>query len=108
MLIEVGKFTFLMDLVIVEMEEYSKVRPFLYTADVVIRVKQKQLNLGVEKLFVEFDEFMAMDIEEDIESETKELPFEKIIFNTDYNIKTSLEEPPSDLELKPLPDHLEC
>ncbi|GJU17557.1 reverse transcriptase domain-containing protein [Tanacetum coccineum] len=62
-----------------------------------------------EKLFAEFDEFMAMNIEEnsESESETKEPPFEKITFNTDYKIKTSLEEPPSDLELKPLPDHLE-
>nr|GEV13575.1 reverse transcriptase domain-containing protein [Tanacetum cinerariifolium] len=62
-----------------------------------------------EKLFAEFDEFMAMNIEENSESEyeTEEPPLKKIIFNTDYKIKTSLEEPPSDLELKPLPDHLE-
>ncbi|GKB69588.1 hypothetical protein Tco_0931000 [Tanacetum coccineum] len=60
-----------------------------------------------KKSFAEFDEFMAMNIEEDTESETEEPPFEKITFNTDYKIKTSLEEPPSDLELKPLPDHLE-
>ncbi|GKE13798.1 reverse transcriptase domain-containing protein [Tanacetum coccineum] len=170
-LVEVGKFTFLVDFIILKMEEDNKVplilgRPFLYTADAVIRVKQKQLNLGVgtermtfsidstmkhsysnndtcfsidvideileedfdalldggseilhsiegtiieEKLFAEFDEFMSMDIEENSESksETKEMPFEKITFNTDYKIKTSLEEPPSDLELKPLPDHLE-
>ncbi|GJS93243.1 hypothetical protein Tco_0800211 [Tanacetum coccineum] len=153
------------------MEEDSKVplilgRPFLYTADAVIRVKQKQLNLGVEtermifnidsaikhsysnddtcfsidvideileedfnalldegseilysiegtileeKLFAEFDEFMAMTADEDSksESDTEEPPFEKITFNTDYKIKTSLEEPPTDLELKPLPDNLE-
>ncbi|GJT10303.1 reverse transcriptase domain-containing protein [Tanacetum coccineum] len=62
-----------------------------------------------EKLFAEFDEFMAINIKENSESEsdTKEPPFEKIIFNTDCKIKTSLEEPPSDLELKPLPNHLE-
>ncbi|GJX17192.1 reverse transcriptase domain-containing protein [Tanacetum coccineum] len=52
MLVEVGKFTFLVDFVILEMEEDSKVplilgRPFLHTTDVVIHVKQKQLNLGV-------------------------------------------------------------
>nr|GEX40922.1 reverse transcriptase domain-containing protein [Tanacetum cinerariifolium] len=41
------------------------------------------------------------------ESDTKEPPFEKITINTDYKIKTSLEEPPTDLELKPLPDNLE-
>ncbi|GKE67399.1 reverse transcriptase domain-containing protein, partial [Tanacetum coccineum] len=44
MLIEVGKFTFPVDFVILEMEEDSKVplilgRPFLYTTDTVIRVK---------------------------------------------------------------------
>ncbi|GKF68697.1 reverse transcriptase domain-containing protein, partial [Tanacetum coccineum] len=52
MLVEVGKFTFLVEFVILEMEEDSKVplilgRPFLHTADAVIQVKQKQLNLGV-------------------------------------------------------------
>ncbi|GJZ58444.1 reverse transcriptase domain-containing protein [Tanacetum coccineum] len=52
MLVEVGKLTFPVDFVILEMEEDSKVllilgRPFLHTADAVIRVKQKQLNLGV-------------------------------------------------------------
>ncbi|GKC41206.1 reverse transcriptase domain-containing protein [Tanacetum coccineum] len=51
-LVEVGKFTFLVDLVILELEEDIKVplilgRPFLHIADVIIRVKQKQLNLGV-------------------------------------------------------------
>ncbi|GJR46000.1 hypothetical protein Tco_1314103 [Tanacetum coccineum] len=46
-----------------------------------------------EKLFAEFDEFMAMNIEGNSESESdnKEPPFEKITFNTDYKIKTSLE-----------------
>nr|GEZ50028.1 reverse transcriptase domain-containing protein [Tanacetum cinerariifolium] len=52
MLIEVGKFTFLADFVILEIEEDIQVplilgRPFLHTADAVIRVKHKQLNLGV-------------------------------------------------------------
>ncbi|GKE94913.1 reverse transcriptase domain-containing protein [Tanacetum coccineum] len=167
MLVEVGKFTFLADFVILEIEEDSKIplilgRPFLHTADAVIRVKQKQLNLGVgneritfsidpamkhsysndytcfsidvideileedfdalldegrkilhsiegtileEKLFAEFDEFMAMTSNENSESDSKteEPPFEKITFNTDYKINTSFEEPPSDLELKPLP-----
>ncbi|GJR02776.1 reverse transcriptase domain-containing protein [Tanacetum coccineum] len=171
MLVEVGKFIFLVDFVILEMEEDSKVplilgRPFLHTADAVIRVKQKQLNLGVrtervifnidstmkhsysndntcfsidvineileedfnilldegskiphsikgtlleEEIFSEFDEFMAMTADENSESEsdTEEPPFKKITINTDYKIKTSLEEPPTDLELKPLPDNLE-
>nr|GEX37228.1 reverse transcriptase domain-containing protein [Tanacetum cinerariifolium] len=161
----------LVDFVILEMEEDSKVplilgRPFLQTADAVIRVKQKQHNLGIgtermtfsidstmkhsysnddtcfssdvideilkedfdvvldegseilysiegtileEKLFAEFDEFMAINIEENFESEfeIEEPPFEKITFNNDYKIKTFLEKPHSDLELKPLPNHLE-
>nr|GFD31902.1 reverse transcriptase domain-containing protein [Tanacetum cinerariifolium] len=141
-------------------------RPFLYTTDAVIRVKQKQLNLRVktermifhidstmkrsysnddtcfsidvidkileedfdalldegseilhsikgtileEKLFPEFDEFMEMTTDENSESESnKEEPkFKKITFNTDYKNKTSLEEHPLDLELKPLSDNLE-
>ncbi|GKD33260.1 reverse transcriptase domain-containing protein [Tanacetum coccineum] len=42
----------------------------------------------------------------DFESDTEEPPFEKITINTDYKIKTSLEEPLTDLELKPLLDEL--
>nr|GEV83519.1 reverse transcriptase domain-containing protein [Tanacetum cinerariifolium]GEV86443.1 reverse transcriptase domain-containing protein [Tanacetum cinerariifolium] len=62
-----------------------------------------------EKLFVEFDEFMATTTYENSKSESdiEEPPFEKITFNTDYKIKTSLEEPPTNLELKPLLDNLE-
>ncbi|GJV56585.1 reverse transcriptase domain-containing protein [Tanacetum coccineum] len=52
MLVEVGKFNFPLDFVILEIEEDSKVPlilgiPFLHTVDAVVRVKQKQLNLGV-------------------------------------------------------------
>nr|XP_043615916.1 uncharacterized protein LOC122587816 [Erigeron canadensis] len=52
MLIEVGHFIFSVDFVILEMDEDSKVplilgRPFLYTADAIIRVKDKELTLGV-------------------------------------------------------------
>nr|GEV44988.1 reverse transcriptase domain-containing protein [Tanacetum cinerariifolium] len=62
-----------------------------------------------EKLFVEFDEFMSMTADEKSgsKSNTKEPPFKEIIFNTDYKIKTSLDEPSTDLELKPFPDNLE-
>ncbi|GJS06106.1 putative nucleotidyltransferase, ribonuclease H [Tanacetum coccineum] len=65
MLVEVGKFTFPVDFVILEMEEDSKVplilgRPFLHTADAVIRVKQRQLNLGVgtERIIFNIDSAM--------------------------------------------------
>ncbi|GJR91815.1 reverse transcriptase domain-containing protein [Tanacetum coccineum] len=62
-----------------------------------------------EEIFAEFDEFMAMTADEnsDSESDTEDPPFEKININTDYKIKTSLKKPPTDLELKPLPDNLE-
>ncbi|GKB21939.1 hypothetical protein Tco_0855862 [Tanacetum coccineum] len=141
-------------------------RPFLHTVDAVIRVKQKQLNLGVgtermifnidsvmknsssnddtcfsidvidkileedfdalldegskilhsiegtlleEEIFSKFNEFIAMAANENSKSEfdTEEPPFKKITINTDYKIKTSLKEPPTDLELNPLPDNLE-
>nr|GEU81198.1 hypothetical protein [Tanacetum cinerariifolium] len=141
-------------------------RSFQYPVRIVIRVKQKQLNLGVgtermifnidsemkhsysnddtcfsidvidkileedfdalldecskilhsikgtlleEEIFSEFDEFMAMtaDGNFDSESNTEEPIFEKITINSNYKIKTSLEEPPTDLKLKPLLDNLE-
>ncbi|GKA05971.1 reverse transcriptase domain-containing protein [Tanacetum coccineum] len=52
---------------------------------------------------------MTMTVNEnsDSDSDTEDPPFEKITINTDYKIKASLEEPPKDLELKPLPDNLE-
>ncbi|GKD61058.1 reverse transcriptase domain-containing protein [Tanacetum coccineum] len=62
-----------------------------------------------EEIFSEFNKFIAMAANEnyDSESDEEEPKFEKITINTDYKIKTSLEEPPTDLELKPLPDNLE-
>nr|GEV86421.1 reverse transcriptase domain-containing protein [Tanacetum cinerariifolium] len=61
-----------------------------------------------EKIFAEFDKFMAMNIKENSEphSDKEEIPFEKITFDTNYKIKKSLDEPPTDLDLKLLPDHL--
>nr|GEU91955.1 reverse transcriptase domain-containing protein [Tanacetum cinerariifolium] len=170
MCIEVGKFTFPIDFVILEMEEDSKVplifgRPFLHTTDAVIQVKHTQLNLGVgtkritflidsiikhsysnddtcfsidvideileedfdalldegskiphsiegtilkEKHFTELDEFMEMTADENSKSDfdIEKPPIEMITFNIDYKIKTSLEGPPLDLELKPLPERI--
>nr|GEX61444.1 reverse transcriptase domain-containing protein [Tanacetum cinerariifolium] len=62
-----------------------------------------------DEIFSEFDTFMAMTVDEnsEAESDNEEPPFERITINIDYKIKTSLEEPPIDLELKPLPDNLE-
>ncbi|GKC47102.1 reverse transcriptase domain-containing protein [Tanacetum coccineum] len=110
------------------------VRPFLHTADaddtcfsinVIDKILEEDfdalLNKGSkilhsikgtlleEEIFAEFDEFMAMIADEnsDSDSDTEDLPFEKITINTDYKIKTSLEKPPTGLELKSLPDNLE-
>ncbi|GJZ41494.1 hypothetical protein Tco_0588380 [Tanacetum coccineum] len=49
-----------------------------------------------DKIFSEFDEFIAMNIEENtkLEINEEEIPFEKITFDTDYKIKKSLKEPP--------------
>nr|GEZ50717.1 hypothetical protein [Tanacetum cinerariifolium] len=62
-----------------------------------------------EILKEDFDALLDKGTDENSESEsdTEESPLKKITFNTDYKIKTSLEEPPLDLELKPLPDNLE-
>ncbi|GJT90065.1 reverse transcriptase domain-containing protein [Tanacetum coccineum] len=63
-----------------------------------------------EEIFAKFDEFMEMNADEnsDSKSNTEEPPFDKITINTDYlNQGHSLEEPPTDLELKPLLDNLE-
>ncbi|GJX49005.1 reverse transcriptase domain-containing protein [Tanacetum coccineum] len=129
MLVEVGKFTFSADFVILKMEEDNKVplilgRPFLHTTDA-DEILKEDFNALLEEgskilhsikgtvleeeIFFEFDKFVAMTADEiyDSESDKEELPFEKITINTYYKIKTSLEEPPIDIELKPLPDILE-
>ncbi|GJW06013.1 reverse transcriptase domain-containing protein [Tanacetum coccineum] len=107
MLVEVGKFTFPADFVILEMEEGKEDFDALLDegSEILHSIEGTILE---EKLFAEFDEFMAMTANEnsEFESDTKEPHFEKITFNTNYKIKTSLEEPPMDLELKPLPDNL--
>nr|GEU87544.1 reverse transcriptase domain-containing protein [Tanacetum cinerariifolium] len=62
-----------------------------------------------KEIITEFDEFMAMTADENSnsKSDTEEPLFEKITINTNYKIKTSLEEPLTDLELKTLYDNLE-
>ncbi|GJY50270.1 reverse transcriptase domain-containing protein [Tanacetum coccineum] len=72
MLVEVRKFTFPANFVILEMEEDNKVplilgQPFLHTADAVIRVKQLQLNLGVgtERMIFNIDSAMKHSYSKD-------------------------------------------
>ena len=57
----------------------------------------------------EFEEFMEVKFEEEEEEETteEEEKFEEIIEIDQMKIKSSLEEPPTDLELKRLPKNLE-
>ncbi|GJY46992.1 reverse transcriptase domain-containing protein [Tanacetum coccineum] len=54
MLVQVRKFVFPVDFIILQMEEDDRVplilgRPFLHTADAIIRVKNKELNLGIRE-----------------------------------------------------------
>ncbi|GJW02828.1 hypothetical protein Tco_1561684 [Tanacetum coccineum] len=129
MLVEVGKFTFPADLVILEMEEDSKHSysndDTCFSINVIDEILEEDfdalLNEGIKilhsikgtllekEIFAEFDEFMAMTANEnsDSESDIEELPFKKITINTYYKIKTSLEEPPTYLKLKHLLDNLE-
>nr|GEU37721.1 reverse transcriptase domain-containing protein [Tanacetum cinerariifolium] len=169
MLVQVRKFVFPVDFVILQKEEDDKVplilgRPFLHTVDALIRVKNKELNLGVRddsitfvidkaiqhshsnddtcfrmdvideltkeeldallddseafsntsekinesSLDKEFKEFMAVDVEEILEQEEKvEDNFEELPIEKNLRIKTSIQDPSTDLEMKPLPKHLE-
>ncbi|GJY77599.1 hypothetical protein Tco_0483400 [Tanacetum coccineum] len=119
MLVEFGKFTFHADFVILEMEEDRKVLLILGRTFFTLLMQLFELNRNNQsgknlivrrkKSFTDSYEFMAMTADEnsDSESDTKEPPFKNITINTDYKIKTSREEPPTDLELKPLLDNLE-
>nr|GEX36613.1 reverse transcriptase domain-containing protein [Tanacetum cinerariifolium] len=76
--------------VILQMEEDDRDllilgRPFLHTVDAIIRVKNKELNLGDE-----------------VKDDFEELPPEDGL-----RIKKSIQDPPTDLEMKPLLKHLE-
>ncbi|GJY39748.1 reverse transcriptase domain-containing protein [Tanacetum coccineum] len=140
MLVKVGKFTLLVDYVILEMEEdrvgtermtfhidsamkhsYSN-DDTCFNIDVIDEILEEDFDALLdegseilhsikgtileEKLFAEF---VAMTADENSESESdeEEPKFEKITTETDFKIKTSLDEPPSDLELKQFPDNLE-
>ncbi|GJR42795.1 hypothetical protein Tco_1310898 [Tanacetum coccineum] len=140
MLVQVGKFVFLVDFVILQMEEDDRVpfilgRPFLHTADANIRhsyvnddtcfrmdvideITEDELDalLDDSKPFLntsekisetpldkEFNEFMSGNVQED---EVKD-DFEELPPKDELRIRTSIQDPPTDLEMKPLPKHLE-
>ncbi|GJZ80423.1 reverse transcriptase domain-containing protein [Tanacetum coccineum] len=122
------------------MEEDSKVplilgRPFLHTTDAIIRVKSKELNLGVGDDRITFlidkamqhshsndDTCYCMDVIDEVTKEELDAllndsepflkeevddNFEELPLNEKLRIKTSIQEPPTDLEMKPLSKHLE-
>ncbi|GKA59939.1 hypothetical protein Tco_0759252, partial [Tanacetum coccineum] len=80
---KVGKFAFPMDFIILKI------------IDVIDEILEEYFDALLDEENYESD------------SDKEEIPFEKITFDTDYKIKKSLDEPPTDLELKLLPDHLE-
>nr|GEX39653.1 reverse transcriptase domain-containing protein [Tanacetum cinerariifolium] len=155
MLVQVGKLVFPVYFVILQMEEDDRVplilgRPFLHTSDAIIRVKNKELNLGVgeDKATFHIDKAMQhshvnddtcfrMDIIDDIAEDELDalLDDSKPFLNTSekisetslgkesnefmsenvqedepedgLRIKKSIQDPPTDLERKHLPIHLE-
>ncbi|GJZ79181.1 reverse transcriptase domain-containing protein [Tanacetum coccineum] len=93
------------------MKEDSKVplilgRLFLHTADVVIRIKQKQLNLGVGTERMTFH--MDYETKHSYSNDDTRFSIDVIdeIIEEDFDALID-EEPPTDLQLKPLPDNLE-
>ncbi|GKF24907.1 hypothetical protein Tco_0080801 [Tanacetum coccineum] len=91
MLVEVGKITILVDFIILEMEEDSKNNNFNALLDEGSEILHSiEGTIIKEKLFPKFDEFMAMNIKEDAESKTEEIPIEKFTFNTDYKSRLLL------------------
>ncbi|GJT29010.1 reverse transcriptase domain-containing protein [Tanacetum coccineum] len=138
-LVQVRKFVFPVDFVILQMEEDDRVplilgRPFLHTADAIIRhshlnddtcfhmdvineVTEDELDallddskpqlstsekISETPLDKEFEEFMTKNVQED---EVKD-DFEELPPKDELRIKTSIQDPPTDLEMKPLPQHL--
>ncbi|GKA17988.1 hypothetical protein Tco_0697825 [Tanacetum coccineum] len=72
--------------------------PFLSTSE----------KINETSLDKEFKEFMAFDIEEipEQEEEVKD-KFEELPLEEKLRIKSSIQDPPTDLDMKPLPKHLE-
>ncbi|GKC59446.1 hypothetical protein Tco_1087044 [Tanacetum coccineum] len=110
-------------------------RPFLHSTDAIIRVKSKEQNLGVGDDRITFlidkamqhsysndDTCYCIDVinevtEEELDAllndsepflkEEVDDNFEELPLNEKLRIKTSIQEPPTDLEMKPLSKHLE-
>ncbi|GJV64482.1 reverse transcriptase domain-containing protein [Tanacetum coccineum] len=140
MLVQVGKFVFLADFVILQMEEgvgddritflIDKVMRHSHSnddtcfcMDVIDEVMKEELDallddskpfsttsekISESLLDHEFEEFMTIKIEEIPEQEEEvENSFEVLPLEEYQMIKNSIQEPPTDLVMKPLPKHLE-
>ncbi|GKD30203.1 hypothetical protein Tco_1240981 [Tanacetum coccineum] len=71
------------------------------------RVSNKN-KINETSLDKEFEEFMAVDVEEIPKQEEEvEDKFEELPLEGNLRIKTSIQDPPTDIEMKPLPKHLE-
>ncbi|GJZ76857.1 hypothetical protein Tco_0641529 [Tanacetum coccineum] len=125
MLVEVRKFTFPLDFVILKMKEDTVKHSYsnddtCFSIDVIDKILEEDFNaildegskilysiegtLLKDQIFTEFEKFMAVTIKENYESNSdkEEIPFQKITFDTHYKIKKSLDEPSTNLELKPI------
>ncbi|GKE09751.1 hypothetical protein Tco_1413302 [Tanacetum coccineum] len=76
-------------------------KPFSTTSE---KINESSLNHE----FKEFKEFMAIEIKETPEQEEEvEDNFEELLLEKNLRIKNSIQDPPTDLMMKPLPKHLE-
>ncbi|GJR90070.1 hypothetical protein Tco_0214081 [Tanacetum coccineum] len=71
----------------------------------ILSISEKINKTSIDK---EFEEFMAVDVEEILEQEEEvEDNFKEFPLEEKLRIKNSIQDPPTDLEMKPLPKHLE-
>ncbi|GKA37013.1 reverse transcriptase domain-containing protein, partial [Tanacetum coccineum] len=103
--VQVGKFTFPADFVVVDYEVDPRVplilgRPFLRTAHALVDVHVKKLTLG------SVNERLEQLLNEDPTPNLPPIPLPVCLINETEKIKSSIDDPP-DLELKDLPPHIE-
>ncbi|GJT94534.1 hypothetical protein Tco_1090052 [Tanacetum coccineum] len=85
--------------------KYKRLNASLNDSEPFLGTSKKINETSIDK---EFEEFMAIDFEEISEQEEEvNENFEELPFEEKLKIKTSIQDPPTDLELKPLPKHLE-
>ncbi|GJS90955.1 reverse transcriptase domain-containing protein [Tanacetum coccineum] len=124
MLVQVGKFIFLADFVILNLSidkamQHSHVNDDIcFSMNVIDEITEDELDallddsnpflntsekISKTPLDKEFDKFMSGNVQED---EVKD-DFDELPPKDELRIRTSIQDPPTDLEWKPLPKHLE-